>query len=526
MKLRHIFKFRVVLLLIVLIIGLWAINPNFDTKGAAVRAVEIGSSASEAGIASPDLSKVSPTNLEIIKIVNQKEVSSPEDYGSIIEKVKVGEVINIETDKGNYAFLKEENRSVGVSVAEVASSNLRKGLDLQGGTRVLLRPVSPISDSERRDVIDIMNNRLNTYGLSDITIREADDLTGGEKFILVEIAGATREEVKNLIESQGKFEAKIGDEVVFRGSEKDIVYVCKNDGSCSGVSDCQDFGDGAYCEFVFSIQLSEAAARRHADMTDKLSINSTGSDGGRYLNQTLDLYLDDSLVSSLQIGSSLKGVYTDKIQISGPGVGPNTEAALDDAIKEMERLQTVLITGSLPVKLETVKIDNISPTLGRSFVQNALLAGALAFASVAFVLLIRYRTLKIVIPSAIAMFSELFLILATAALFKFSLDLAAIAGIIAAIGTGVDDQIVISDEILRGGTAISAADWKRRIKRAFFVVFVAYAATVAAMIPLFVAGAGLLTGFAFSTIVGVTVGVFITRPAFASLAETLLRKNE
>src|SRR3989338_4420712 len=228
MKLRHIFKFRVVLLLIVLIIGLWAINPNFDTKGASVRAVEIGSSASEAGIASPDLSKVSPTNLEIIKIVNQKEVSSPEDYGSIIEKVKVGEVINIETDKGNYAFLKEENRSVGVSVAEVASSNLRKGLDLQGGTRVLLRPVSPISDSERRDVIDIMNNRLNTYGLSDITIREADDLTGGEKFILVEIAGATREEVKNLIESQGKFEAKIGDEVVFSGSEKDIVYVCKN----------------------------------------------------------------------------------------------------------------------------------------------------------------------------------------------------------------------------------------------------------------------------------------------------------
>tara|TARA_Y100000310_G_scaffold280862_1_gene300897 strand:- start:882 stop:2459 length:1578 start_codon:yes stop_codon:yes gene_type:complete len=525
MSLRNIFKFRVILLLLVLIIGLLTINPTFDNEGAAIRAVEIESSAAINGIASPDLSKISPTDLEIIKKVNQKNILTPEDYGKVIEDIEVDEVINIQTDRGNYAFLKEENRTVGISVSEVATSNLKKGLDLQGGTRVLLRPETPISDEMRNDVIDIMNNRLNTYGLSDITIREADDLVGGEKFILIEIAGASREEVETLIESQGKFEAKIGNETVFRGSEKDVVYVCKNDGSCSGVSSCQETEGSAYCEFVFTIQLSEDAARRHADMTDKLSINSTSGDS-QYLNESLDLYLDDSLVSSLQIGSSLKGVYTDTIQISGPGFGPNAEAALDDAIKEMEKLQTVLITGSLPVKLETVKMDNISPTLGKSFVQNALLAGALAMAAVAFVLLIRYRTLKIVIPSVIIMLSELFLILATAALFKFSLDLAAIAGIIAAVGTGVDDQIVISDEILRGGTAMSIADWKRRVKKAFFIVFVAYATTVAAMVPLFVAGAGLLTGFAFSTIVGVTIGVFITRPAFASIAESFLRKKE
>ena len=62
------------------------------------------------------------------------------------------------------------------------------------------------------------------------------------------------------------------------------------------------------------------------------------------------------------------------------------------------------------------------------------------------------------------------------------------------------------------------------IKRAFFIILVAYATTVAAMLPLLKAGAGLLTGFAVVTIMGVTIGVLITRPAFASLIEKLIKE--
>jgi len=62
------------------------------------------------------------------------------------------------------------------------------------------------------------------------------------------------------------------------------------------------------------------------------------------------------------------------------------------------------------------------------------------------------------------------------------------------------------------------------MKKAFFVIFSAYAATVAAMIPLFKAGAGLLTGFALITIIGVSIGVFITRPAFGAILEILMEE--
>ena len=52
------------------------------------------------------------------------------------------------------------------------------------------------------------------YGLSDIIVRSASDLAG-EDYILIEIAGVSEEEIRELLARQGKFEAKIGNETVF-----------------------------------------------------------------------------------------------------------------------------------------------------------------------------------------------------------------------------------------------------------------------------------------------------------------------
>ena len=50
-----------------------------------------------------------------------------------------------------------------------------------------------------------------------------------------------------------------------------------------------------------------------------------------------------------------------------------------------------------------------------------------------------------------------------------------------------------------------------------------FSTVVAAMIPLLWVGAGTLRGFAIVTIIGVTIGVFITRPAYARIVEVLLK---
>ena len=456
---------------------------------------------------------------ETLKIINGKKIETAEDWEEIRYDLLPNKIIRIKTDKKEYVF--QVNKELEINVKKVSRSNIRKGLDLEGGTRVLLKPIGDVkaTDQDVKNLISIISDRLDIYGLADKRIREAD--VDNDKLILIEIAGISKEDVQDFIASQGKFEAKIGDEIVFTGG-KDIPFVCKDDGTCSGIRICNQVSDGQFaCRFEFSIKLSIEAAKRHAEITKNLEVISDINSEG-YLSKPLDLYLDNELIETLQISSSLKGSETTDILISGSGLGDDQETALNDALTNMGKLQTVLITGSLPFELEIVKIDSISPVFGETFLNNAVLAGLVAILGVIGVVFFRYRNFKIIIPMAITLFSEIFIILGFAGLFRWNLDLAAIAGIIASVGTGVDDQIVITDEILRGKEIYSS--WKEKLKRAFYIIMVAYAATFAAMLPLIWAFAGLLRGFAIATLVGVSIGVFITRPAFGAMLEKLMNK--
>ena len=512
-------KWRVIVLILFLIFSYLTISPSFKGDGVIIKSVETNSSASFAGVGNPSIN-TPITKREQIIFVNGAKINTLQDYYTQLSKVSANQSLKITTDKKEYIFLKD-TQSAGITVDKKAQSNIRLGLELQGGTRVLLQPQDKITDTQRDDLISVMSNRLNTYGLTDLKIKKADDLLGN-KYIVVEIAGATKQDVKDLIASQGKFEAKIGNDTVFEGGKKDITFVCRNDGTCSGIRQCLPSGQGYNCEFQFSISLSGDAAKRHATLTENLDVNISSS-GSRYLSKTLDLYLDAVKVDSLQIGEELKGSQTTQIAISGPGYAPTQEEAIQIATTQMNRLQTILITGSLPTKLNIVKIDSISPDLGAAFVKNALLIGLLAILAVSIVLLVRYRNFKITIPMIIISLSEVVIILGFSAFFKYNLDLAAIAGIIASVGTGVDDQIVIVDEVMSKEKEFSYK-WKQKIKRAFFIIMAAWAVGVASMLPLLKAGAGLLTGFALVTIAGISIGVFITRPAFSSIIENLFEE--
>ncbi len=187
----------------------------------------------------------------------------------------------------------------------------------------------------------------------------------------------------------------------------------------------------------------------------------------------------------------------------------------------MAKLQTVLITGSLPFKLEVVKLDSISPVLGDEFIKNIFLAAIGAAIGVAIVIFIKYRKLSFAAPMLFVAGSEIFITLGIASAINWNMDLSSIAGIIAAIGTGINDQIVIVDEASKAESA--SFSLKERIKRAFFIVFGCFSTLFVAMIPLWWAGAGMIRGFAVTTIIGITLGVFITRPAFSDMISQIVQ---
>ena len=565
-------NWRIILLVIFIVLSLIAIRPTFG-EGVAIRSVVTNSSASSSGIAQPK-PDIQPVFREKILSINNAQINSVEEYYKIISALSPNRTIQIKTTKGSYRITSREKfetiqlneteertiseevqknitingttqlinetvtktvsvpktkqisqgtDDIGLRVYEAPTTNIRKGLDLQGGTRVLLQPEVKLSQYDLGILIDNMKERLNVYGLSDIVIRDAGDLSGNQ-YIVVEIAGATEEEIKDLLARQGKFEARIGNNTVFRGG-KDIVYVARsaNEAGIDPATGCAPSGSQWFCRFRFSITLSKEAAQRQSDATKNLDvIYDTTTGRNDYLSQKLELYLDDKKVDELNIGADLKGQTVTQIQISGSGVGANRQDAIGNSLQNMKRLQTILITGSLPVKLYIVKTDAISPVLGQGFVKNSIFMSFLAIISVAIVIAIRYRKFIITIPILITMLSEVTILLGVAAFIGWNIDMAAIAGILVAIGTGVDDQIVITDETLKGDSA-SVYNWKEKVKRAFLIIMLAYLTVVVAMIPLIFAGAGLLKGFAITTIIGVTIGVFITRPAYSSFVEVMLK---
>lgn len=525
-------NWRVVILLIALVLALVAIRPNPLNDGVVIKSVVKNSSAMLAGVEPPKVN-VPPMSREVIVSLNNVPVKSVSDYHAFTAKLKLNQTVQVRTTKGVYSLVVKNVSDLGFRIGEAPMTNLRKGLDLQGGMRVLLKPVDVVSDDTMSLLVESLKQRLNVYGLSDIVVSEVRDkpaLLGAptNRFILVEIAGASEDEVKELLAKQGKFEAKVGNQTVFKGGN-DVTYVCRT-AECSGLDPnrgCGKSGDGWVCGFMFSISLSPGAAQRQADATKDVGVIAEPGSREGFLADPLVLFLDDQEVDRLNIAEDLKGRAVTDISITGSGDGVSEQAAVASALENMRKLQTVLITGSLPTKLEVARIDSISPVLGVQFLENALLMAVAAILAVVGVLMIAYRKVRIAIPIMITCLSELFLVLGIAALLGWNLDIAAIAGLIIAIGTGVNDQIVITDEVLRCSQGVGRVfSWKERIKRAFFVIFSAYATIVAAMLPLLFAGAGLLKGFALTTILGFTVGVFITRPAFAAIVEILVGDTE
>lgn len=507
MKVKLTWKiWLLIIMLIMSLLSIFGMPLTFFQKGVLVTSVEVNSTAFEQGLRQG----------QIITEIDDKKINNLEDFSRIIQKkFPSNESIKTVFKIKNSEIVLFSKQAPEVIVSEIPKTNLKMGLDLAGGSRALVQAQEKkLSSAEINDLVDVISNRLNVYGIADMNIRPVADLSGNY-FMLIEIAGATPKDIEELISKQGKFEAKIANETVFIGGEKDIASVCRNDATCAGIESCQQSENGYFCNFRFTVYLSESAAERHANITDKLDVNTTSN--GRYLSKKLDLYLDDNLVDSLLIGESLKGRVTTQISISGSGIGKTRQDAYEDAENSMHKLQTILITGSLPYKLKISKLDTISPILGKKFINSIFLAGLAAFFAVLIILLFKYKKLKLSLFLLTTSISEIILILGIASFIEWNLDLPSIAGILATVGTGIDDQIVVLDET-RQTKSLSIA---QKIKRAFKIILGAYFTSLVSLLPLLWAGAGLLKGFAITTIIGITVGVLITRPAFADMIKII-----
>jgi len=541
-------NWRVLLWIFILIGAVLAIGPNFAPHGLLITSKTADS---------PLTALVSGDAIYTIDGHDATPELLAQNYSGLV---------HIGTSKGE-KFV-QVNGTLGITTKPVPSSNLKFGLDIEGGIRAMLS-LNESDNLTLEQTISTLQTRINLYGLREASLRAVS--SDQQTFIEVSIAGGEPHEITDLLQRQGSFESKIPivvklsndagsfdftarhsiavvdndtikidnsnldigrslivdninitlDDIepsfvnltalAFSGSDITLVYF---DPQHAGIEPAQG---GGY-EWRFAVRLSQEAAERFGAITKNLEVVFATGASQSYLSSKIYLYLDNDLVDELNIVADLKGKVIQEPSVTGFG------QTLDEASKSQKRLQSILRSGALPTRIELASMEVLSPRLGQTFITNIMLALLGAMVAVAVVVTIRYRRLKIIVPMIITSMSEVLILFGASVAIGWTIDLASVAGILAIVGTGVDAQIILIDQTLRGGE--EQITMKERIKRALFMIFGAGGTSIGAMLPLMILGFGLLRGFALTTIIGVIVGIFIARPAFGEIIKLLMQGKQ
>jgi preprotein translocase subunit SecD len=352
----------------------------------------------------------------------------------------------------------------------------------------------------------ILENKINTLGTKDAKVNTLTGLNNVARYIRVELAGVDMNQAQAIVGKQGKFEIRI------QTTGNQTEHVLYGD-SITSVQNPSQAPPGSNTWGVgFTLNEAGASAFRAAAIQYGATIDPE--------NHHLQMLLDNRTVYSAPLSKDLAGkVQTENIRQLFASTGQGKYG-----MQQATNLEIHLRSGALPVDVNVAGSGSVSATLGEHFKQMSLLAGILALITVGFVIYYRYREPSIVLPMVMINASEIIILLGFISLIRFQMDLPTIAGLIAVLGTGIDQLVVITDEILHEGKVPSPSLYLKRLARALSIIVVAAGTVVIAMVPLALMDLSTLKGFAIITIMGVLVGVLVTRPAYGRIIMAMLSK--
>lgn len=499
------------ILIIAIILSILAIAPNPFIHGVTITYIKPNSLLS-------NLTSLYPIGIgSIITQINNIKIYNSTQFYSIINSISnstinlvyKNEVFPYFYTTHNISLFVSQNtpfNSSIISVTNIAPTNLIYGTDLTGGTIITLYPNSSNSTLLELDK-EILLKRLDVYGISGVSVNILSSYSS-IPLIQVVIPSISEGSALSLVSSQGNFVAKINNAVIINSSNKSlsVLSVCTSPACPYGGESIQQI-NGLY-QFTFGILLSSASAQRLYNISKTLAVLPSNPS---YLNGTIDLYLNNKLVSSLQLGQSLQQGPDNQIIIQGFG------SSYQIAEEQMKNLQAILQSGSLPIPLKIVGVSYISSKQGSIFISQIYLIMILEFLVVSIVTLLRYRNLKIAGLIIATGLSEILIVLGVAAAIHWTLDTESFAGILASVGVAIDDQIIITDEVLRGSKKIEFASMSKRLSRAFSIITISFFLFASTMLPLLFAQSTLFIGFALTSILAYLIGLLISRPAYAEL---------
>lgn len=414
---------------------------------------------------------------------------------------------------GEYGDTIQQTTIVEVTAGNVTAAELDAALSEAGYPAD--DAVDRVSDVTQRTAVSILRQKVNQAGLSGGSVR-----TVGGDVVVVEVPNANQSEVRDLVESRGQvlIQAYHQNE---NGTYVRTTVMDSDDLRQVGNAQQSQGGQGAEVGVVVAEDSAQEVQQRFVDT----GLAQQGGTECRYReapNQTepcILLVQDGQVLNSFGVRETLAQPMRDGTWADDPRFSLTT-----GNLSTAQEVAINLRAGALPAELDLTSNSMlyIDPSQSERFKTDSLLAGIAAVLAVSGVVFARYRRIEVAGPMIITALSEVVILLGAAAAIGYPVDLSVIAGFIAAIGTGVDDLIIIADEVMSQGEVSSQRVFQSRFRKAFWVIGAAAATTILALSPLAVLSLGQLRGFALFTILGVLVGVLITRPAYGDILRALL----
>ena len=452
------------------------------------------------------------------------------------------------------------------------SHEARLGLDLRGGTQVILTPeLAPgtegvLTQDQINQTVEIIRQRVNGFGVAEAEVTVQG--SGANAAIVVTVPGVNPEGITNLLKQTARldFRAVLAagngieiavpsaspsaspsvspkavvqpTELPIQAATSDELYEqylslnCFTPGLLQGgraddptkyMLTCSKDGFEKFVlapAFITGDQVSDSQASLPQQGAGGWMVTLDFDSQGATKLSEASITLSKLPSPQNRFGIVLDGLVVSAPFFSEPILGGKAQIEGSFKAEEAKQLSQVLRYGALPVTLNIAESTSISPTLGQDQLSAGLLAGAIGLILVVIYLLIYYRALGFVAVFSLIVAAGFLwlLIIALGRSIGFTLTLAGIAGAIVAIGITADSFVVyferIRDEIRDGKSLRVATElaWVRARRTLLAADFVSLLAAVV----LYALSVGSVRGFAFTlgltTVIDVLVAFWFTHP--------------
>jgi len=369
-------------------------------------------------------------------------------------------------------------------------NKVKLGLDLRGGTSVVLQAQGKIEADTMSKVRNIIERRVNSIGVAEPVIQ----LSGNDKLI-VELAGIKDpQKAIELIGTTAKLEFRIKNKdgsygpVLLEGSALKSAGVSRDQVGMPSVS----------------FELNSQGANTFAKITRE------------NIGKQLAIMLDNKEQSAPTINSEING---------GSGIITGRFS-----IEEANNLANLLKSGALPVEIKIVENRTVGATLGVDSIKQTGIAGLIALGVISVFMIAIYKIPGIV--ADIALLINGVLVLGLLSGIGAALTLPGIAGFILTLGMAVDSNVITYERIkeeLRLGESLHDAV-ERGYENAFPAIIDGNITTLLVAAVLFFLGTGPIKGFAVTLSLGVVAtvitGVFVSKVILKLFIKTFNIKRE